>query len=494
MNQSGVTLLGLGPGDPYLLTRQAWLLLESIPEIYLRTTQHPVVVGFPASLKVYSFDHLYESGESFEEIYASIVEQVLDLALRPGGVVYAVPGHPFVAETTAPEIARLARERQIPVQIIEGISFLEPVYSSLGIDPLPHTVVVDAFEIAKSHVPLFPPDVPAIIAQIHSKAIASDVKLTLMEIYPDEHPIQLVHLAGTPDVLVEQLSLYELDRSENIGLMTTLYLPPLEKGSSFESFQEVIAHLRAPDGCPWDRQQTHQSLRAHLLEETYEVLAALDADDLQALREELGDLLLQIVLHTQIAVDEGNFKMPDVLSGVYNKIVSRHPHVFGEVQLADAEGVLRNWEHLKAVERANSGQAHISLLDGVAPALPALSQALTYQVRAARVGFDWPDIEGVLNKVLEEVAEVRQADDEQARFAELGDLIFALVNLVRWKNVDPESALREANSRFRKRFGFIEKMAREQNRPLTDLSLDEMEELWQLSKQSSLEDDNGPSR
>ena len=493
MNQSGVTLLGLGPGDPLLLTRQAWLLLESIPEIYLRTAQHPVVAGLPASLKINAFDHLYESGESFEMIYNQIVDQVLDLALRPGGVVYAVPGHPFVAEATAPEIARLARERQIPLHVIEGISFLEPVFSSLGIDPLPQTGILDAFELATSHVPLFPPDAPAIISQIHSRAIASDVKLTLMEIYPDDHPIQLVHLAGTPEVVVEQLSLYELDRSEHIGLMSTLYVPPLEKGSSFEAFQEVIAHLRAPDGCPWDRQQTHQTLRAHLLEETYEVLAALDDDDPQALREELGDLLLQIVLHTQIAVDEGTFKMPDVLSGVYNKIVSRHPHVFGEVQLADAEGVLRNWEHLKAIERENSGQTDASLLDGVAPALPALSQALTYQVRAARVGFDWPDIEGVLNKVLEEVAEVRQAENVQARGTELGDLIFALVNLARWIKVDPESALREANSRFRERFGFIEKTAREQNRPLTDLSLDEMEELWQLSKRSSQEDEKGPA-
>ena len=493
MKQSGVTLLGLGPGDPLLLTRQAWLLLESIPEIYLRTTHHPVVAGFPPSLKVNSFDHLYESGESFEDIYAKIVEQIIDLALRPGGVVYAVPGHPFVAEATAPEIARLARDKQIQVNVIEGLSFLEAVFSSLGIDPLPQTVILDAFELARSHVPLFPPDYPSIIAQIHSKAMASDVKLTLMEVYPDEHPIQLVHLAGTPHVLIEQLSLYELDRSEHIGLLTTLYLPPLAKGSSFESFQEVIAHLRAPDGCPWDREQTHQTLRAHLLEETYEVLAALDNEDPQALREELGDLLLQIVLHTQIAVDDGTFKMPDVLSGVYNKIVSRHPHVFGEVQVADAEGVLRNWEHLKAVERENSGQAHVSLLEGVAPALPALSQALTYQVRAARVGFDWPDIGGVLNKVLEEVAEVRQAEDIQAISAELGDLFFSLVNLARWNKVDPESALREANFRFRERFGFIEKTAREQNRSLTDLSLDEMEELWQLSKRSSQEDENSPA-
>jgi tetrapyrrole methylase family protein/MazG family protein len=482
MNRSGVILLGLGPGDPQHLTRQAWQILESVPEIYLRTAQHPVVKGFPPALQVHAFDDLYERAQSFEQVYSSIVEKVLQLAQRPQGVVYAVPGHPFIAEATAPEIARRARADNIPVQVVEGLSFLEPVFSVLGIDPLPHTAIVDAFEFVLAHVPPFPPDAPAIIAQIHSRALASDVKLTLMEVYPHDHPIQLVHMAGNPNAVVEQLPLYELDRSGQIGLLTTLYLPPLVKGTSFEAFQEIIAHLRAPDGCPWDREQTHQSLRPHLLEETYEVLSALDADDPRALCEELGDLLLQIVLHTQIATENGTFSMPDLIYGVYGKIVNRHPHVFGDIDLADAESVLRNWEHLKAIERENSGRGEASLLDGVAPALPALSQAQTIQKRAARVGFDWDNIEGVLNKVMEEVEEIRTAENDQARAAELGDLFFALVNYARWFKIDAESALREANIRFRTRFKFIENSAREQKRPLTDLSLDEMEALWQLSK------------
>jgi tetrapyrrole methylase family protein / MazG family protein len=491
MNRSGIILLGLGPGNPQLLTRQAWEILESIPEIYLRTGQHPVVSGFPSSLKIHSFDHLYESGLSFDDVYESIIEQVTTLGRRPQGVVYAVPGHPFIAEATAPEIARRAGAENIHVQVVEGLSFLEPVLSALGVDPLPHTTIIDAFEFIKAHVPFFPTDAPAIVAQIHSKALASNVKLTLMESYPDDHPIHLVHRAGTSDVLVEQLPLYEIDRSKHIGLLTTLYLPPLVKGTSFESFQEVIAHLRAPDGCPWDREQTHQTLRPHLLEETYEVLSALDANDPRSLCEELGDLLLQIVLHTQVAMDEGTFCMPDVIYGIYSKIVNRHPHVFGDVDLADAESVLRNWEHLKAVERKNSGRGEASLLDGIAPALPALSQAQTYQKRAARVGFDWKDIGGVLDKIVEEVEEVRTAENAQARASELGDLFFALVNLSRWFNVDAESALRESNIRFRERFGYVENAAREQNRSLADLSLDEMESLWQTSKKKLQDNEPG---
>jgi tetrapyrrole methylase family protein/MazG family protein len=198
----GITLLGLGPGDPELLTRQAWRLLESSPEIYLRTRQHPTVAGFPASVQLFSFDNLYDNAPSFEDVYSQIVEQVLALGRRPQGVVYAVPGHPFVAEATGPEIARRARQEGLPVHIIEGLSFLEPVFSELGLDPYPHTALVDALELSIAHVPPFPPSTPAIIAQIHSPAVATQVKLTLMVLYPDQHPVQLVHAAGTPQAQV----------------------------------------------------------------------------------------------------------------------------------------------------------------------------------------------------------------------------------------------------------------------------------------------------
>jgi len=275
---SGIFLLGLGPGDPNLLTRQAWQILQTAPEIYLRTHLHPTVAGFPPTLQVHSFDHLYDQSESFEQVYEKIVVQVLALGRRPQGVIYAVPGHPFVAEATSPEIAKRARQEGLAVQVIEGLSFLEPVFTALHIDPLPCIVLVDALDVARAHIPPFGPDVPALVAQVYSRDLASDVKLTLMEVYPDDHPIQLVHAAGSAQGRVENLVLYELDRSTEIGLLTTLYVPPLGKATSFEAFQEVIAHLRAPEGCPWDREQTHQTLRSYLLEETYEALAALDSD------------------------------------------------------------------------------------------------------------------------------------------------------------------------------------------------------------------------
>ncbi len=477
----GITLLGLGPGDPAQLTREAWEVLSSADEIYLRTRQHPTVPGLPPALKVHSFDHLYENGESFEGVYDAIVEKVLELGQRPQSVVYAVPGDPFVAEATGPEIARRARAIGLPLKIVNGISFLEPVFAALDIDPYPRLSLVDAIELSQAHVAAFPPDVPVLIAQIYSQIVAAEVKMTLNTVYPDEHPVLLVHAAGTKDEVVEEIPLYEMDRSKHTGLLTALYLPPLAEGTSFEAFQEIVAHLRAPDGCPWDKEQTHQSLRPHLMEEAYESLAALDSGDPAKMAEEFGDLLLQIVLNAQIASEAGDFNMADVLKGIYDKIIRRHPHVFGDVQLDGVQGVLKNWEKLKAEERKEEGEEK-GLLDSVPLALPALTQAQEYQDRAARVGFDWSEIEGVLEKIAEEIREVREVTNQEELTSELGDLFFALVNLVRWKNVDAEAALREANMRFKKRFSYVEKGAQALGRKLSEMTIDEMETLWQEAK------------
>ncbi len=479
----GITILGLGPGDPDLLTLQAWHCLEQAGEVYLRTREHPVVAGFPAGLAVYSFDDLYEQGNTFEEVYEEIIQRIITLGQRPQGVVYAVPGHPFVAETTGPEISKRAKDLGIPVRVIEGISFLEPTFTALGLDPFPRMVLVDALELAARHTPSFAPNTPALVTQIYNRMVASSVKLTLNAVFPDEHPVRLVHGAGTPLEEVEDLCLYEIDRSPKIGLLTALYVPPLAEDTSLESFQEVIARLRAPDGCPWDREQTHLSLRKYLLEETYEALAALDAEDPESTCEELGDLLLQIVLHAQIAVEDGEFTLADVLQRVNRKIVRRHPHVFGDVQLADSAGVLRNWQKLKEEERKANGETHLKgLLDGVPVALPSLSQAQEIQDRAARVGFDWSEIGPVIEKVREELTEVLEAADGPEREKELGDLLFAAVNLVRWYKVDAESVLRATNLRFRRRFAFIEAQARKDGRDLTSMTLAEMDQYWEQAK------------
>ena len=479
---AGITLIGLGPGDIGQVTRAAWEVLAAADEIWLRTGQHPVVAQLPRQDALHTFDYLYEEKESFEDVYAAIVDDIMQRSRRPQGVVYAVPGDPFIAEATGPEIARRARAEGIPLKIISGVSFIEPIFAALGIDPYPRTALVDALLLAEGHVPPFPPSSPALIAQVYSRMVASNVKLTLSAVYPDEHPVQLIHAAGTADERIENLPLYEIDRSPHIGLLTALYVPPLAEGTACEDFFEIVTHLRAPNGCPWDKKQTHQTLRDNLLEETYEVLDALDADDADKMREEFGDLLLQIVLHAVIASDYGEFTLPDVIKGIHDKIVRRHPHVFGDVQLQGTDEVLQNWEKLKQAERAARGEQEKSLLDGVSRALPALAQAQKYQARAARVGFDWPVIDEVLDKLAEELDEVREAEGSTELASELGDVLFVLVNFCRWKGIDAESALREANARFYQRFSHIEACARQQGRALSDMSLDEMEACWQEAK------------
>jgi len=315
-------------------------VLGSVDEIWLRTNQHPTVAGLPASIKVHSFDDLYDTSDSFEEVYSAIVEKILELGARAEGVVYAVPGDPFLAEATCPAIAQRARAAGLPVKVVSGISFLEPVFAALGLDPYPRLTLVDALDLSQAHHPAFPPDIPALVAQVYSRMVAAEVKVTLNAVYPDEHPVRLVHAAGTQAELVEDLPLYQIDRSEHIGLLTVLYLPALAEGTSFEAFQEIVAHLRAPEGCPWDREQTHQSLRSSLLEESYEALAALDSEDPHKMTEEFGDLLLQIVLNAQIASEEGEFGMADVLKGIYDKLIRRHPHVFGETRVDGVGTVL----------------------------------------------------------------------------------------------------------------------------------------------------------
>jgi tetrapyrrole methylase family protein/MazG family protein len=306
----------------------------------------------------------------------------------------------------------------------------------------------------------------------------------LLSTYPADHRVIIV-----ADGEMQEESMAGLS-GESYSPGTCLYVPPLGEGTSFESFAEIVAHLRAPDGCPWDKEQTHESLRKHLLEESYEAITALDSGNFADMREEFGDLLLQIVLQSQIANEGGQFNVNQVIQGIHSKIVRRHPHVFGDLKLEGVQGVLANWEKLKEKERGEKGRSEKKeergVLDGVPLALPALSQAQEYQDRAGRVGFDWPEIEGVLDKVREEIEEIKQAGTDFELASEIGDLFFALVNVARWKNVDAESALRGTNLKFRKRFAYVEQAARKRGNGLSDLSLEQMDVLWNEAKKKGL--------
>ena len=255
-------------------------------------------------------------------------------------------------------------------------------------------------------------------------------------------------------------------------------MPLTEEPRQFSTLVNIIAKLRSPDGCPWDRKQTHASLRAALLGECYEVLEALDEGDAEKLSYELGDLLLQIVLHSQIAAEAGEFELKDVINNINTKLINRHPHIFGSAKVKDAEEVAHNWEVLKQEERG----AEVSMLENVPGEMPALSYSQEIQRRVARVGFDWEDIEGVIDKLVEEVGEFKQAEDREQQEQEFGDLLFTLANIARRLGVDSESALREANRRFYRRFTCMEEVCRQRGVNFADLSFDEQNTLWEEAK------------
>ena len=356
------------------------------------------------------------------------------------------------------------------------LSLLTKVFDCLGVPPPSRLTLLEAQTLSSAHVPPFPPDMPALLLNIKSRDLALHLKTVLLTTYPAEHVVHVVQNGKA-----EEGRLNDFEYSEG----ACIYIPPLEEGTSFESFAEIIAHLRAPNGCPWDREQTHETLRKHLLEESYETIAAIDSGDFNSMREEFGDLLLQVVLQAQIANEDRQFNVNQVIQGIYSKIIRRHPHVFGDLKLEGVEGVLTNWEKLKEQERRKKKDGK-GLLDGVPVALPALSQAQEYQDRAARVGFDWPEIEGVLDKVREEIEEIKIAESNFELASEIGDLFFALVNVARWKNVDAESALRGTNKKFKQRFGYLEKEVKKDGRHLSDLTLEEMDVLWNTSKKMGL--------
>jgi tetrapyrrole methylase family protein/MazG family protein len=356
-------------------------------------------------------------------------------------------------------------------------SLIASVFDSLQIDPPAKLTLLDARTLSSAHVPPFPADISALLIGVDSPELAMRVNKVLLAAYPKEHEVSWVEGQKSK---IEQLGDFQ-PSTFNFQPSTCLYLPSLGEGTSFESFVEIVAHLRAPDGCPWDKEQTHQTLRTHLLEESYETLSAMDDNDAESMREEFGDLLLQVVLNSQIGYEYEEFTMTDVIKHIYEKIVRRHPHVFGDVEVSDVNGVLTNWEKLKEKERGGKKEDK-GMLDGAPSALPALTQAQQYQDRAARVGFDWPEIEGVLDKIREEIEEVKNAENIDEVASELGDLFFVLVNLARWRKVDAESALRGTNIKFKKRFGYVEQSAKKQGRNLSDMTLEEMDVFWNEAK------------
>jgi tetrapyrrole methylase family protein/MazG family protein len=450
-----ITIVGLGPGDPSLLTVAARDTIASAGEVWLRTRRHPTVAGLPTGPAYHSFDDVYEAEASFGDVYGRIVARVLELARRPAGVLYAVPGHPMFGEATVQALLLAAREAGLATVVVPGVSFIDTVAAALGIDPVTDgLLVLDALALGERKRMLVPQR-PTIIAQVYDQRAASQAKLALLEGYPPEHPVRVVGSSGTGEERVIETTVAAVDHDASaFDHLATLYVPPLglvDDTRSFEGLRRVVAQLRNPEGgCPWDLEQTHETLKRYLLEEAYEALDALDAGEPHRLAEELGDLMMQVLLHAQVAEDADEFTIEDVVRSIAAKLVRRHPHVFGDVQVSGAQEVLRNWEALKQAERGEAGE---SLLDHVPRAMPALAQAQSLQSRALKAGLGPSPVSAeALARAVRELA-TGAAEPDEAAVRRLGELLFGIAALARSREIDAEEALRLELRRFREQVG-----------------------------------------
>jgi tetrapyrrole methylase family protein/MazG family protein len=461
----GVIIVGLGPGDPNLLTVEARHVLDAAAEVHTRTARHPALATLPPSTPVIAMD----------APPAALVQELLALARRPQGVVYAVPGHPLVGDATAPALMDACRRESLPCRVVAGVGLLETACEALGIDAVAAGVqLIDPLD------PRPDPGRPALLAPLPGAPLLPALRDTLLDLYPPEHTAVVVSTGVSPPQ-GREVSLADLADAAPLDEPACLYLPALPPEGNFRTFDglEAIVHrLRAPGGCPWDRAQTHESLKRFLLEEAYETLAALDEGSPAKLREELGDVLLQIMLHSQIAAEEGDFTVHDVIEGIAAKLLRRHPHVFGDATVETAEDVVLKWEEIKDEERGEGR----SLLADVPDAMPALAYSQSLQERAAATGFEWPRVEDVLAKLSEEVEELAQAKSREEQREELGDVLWMLVSLARKLDLDAEESLRLAARRFRGRFTALEGLVQERDLKLSDLSIDELESLWRETK------------
>lgn len=482
MNNSHIHVIGLGAGDIDQLPLGIYKQLLKTKEVLIRTKSHPLVSALEEEgVTFQSFDALYEKEDTFENVYMQIAEAVMQNAREKGAVTYAVPGHPLVAEMT---VQLLLHQPEVPVSIEGGQSFLDPMFTALQIDPNDGFQLLDGTALHAEDLMLTQ---HVIVSQVYDEMSAAQVKIGLMERYPDHYPVTVVTAAGTSEEKLLTVPLYEIDRVTSLSNLTALYLAPVDKEEllyrEFASLRQVIRTLRGPEGCPWDKKQTHQSLKRYAVEEVYELLEAIDEEDDDHIVEELGDVLLQVMLHAQIGEDNGYFDIADVIEQVTEKMIRRHPHVFGEANADNAEEVLANWEEMKKSEKQS--EARVSELDGIPKALPALLQSFKLQKKAARVGFDWEEEAPVWSKVEEEIAEWKQeltAGNREAAVEELGDVLFSLVNAARFYKIDPEEALQQTNRKFSRRFRHIEKRLLEQNKEIAKESLEALDQLWEEAK------------
>ncbi|MDD7795054.1 nucleoside triphosphate pyrophosphohydrolase [Clostridium sp. 'White wine YQ'] len=478
-----IKIVGLGPGAPEALTLGTLKVLKESKQVLLRTEKHPTVEYLKEmDIEFETYDSKYEESQSFDQVYEAIAKELLKVHDQFGDVVYAVPGHPLVAEKSVFNIISLCDENNIQYNIFPAVSFVDAMMDALKIDPIEGLKIIDAFDIDNQ---VLDKRIGTIITQVYNQFIASEVKLKLSEYYNDDTEIFYVRAAGIKGMeSVRKIPLFELDRQEDIDYLTSIYIPKdLNNKKDFNDLVKIIERLRGVDGCPWDREQTHESLKSALIEESYEVIDAIEKLDDDALIEELGDVLLQVVFHGIIGKEDGYFNIGDIIEGICNKMIYRHPHVFGDETAESSKEVLVNWEELKKKEKGL--ESLTEEMEAIAKSLPALIRANKVQKKAKKVGFDWDNVEPAMEKVIEELNEIKEVYKEGNReriTEEVGDLLFACINVARFLDVDGELALNKTTDKFIKRMSYIEQKVAQLGKKIQEMSLNELDVIWEESK------------
>lgn len=478
-------IMGLGPGAYEALTIGALKELKNNKNIYFRTEKHPTVDFLKdEGIKFKSYDHAYEKYDSFDDVYKYIAEDLITKIKDDEDLIYAVPGHPLVAEKSVINLIELCKENNIQYEVLPAVSFVDAMMEALQVDPIEGVKIIDAFDMKNQ---ILDKRVGTIITQVYNNFIASEVKLRLLEGYEDDTEIIFVRAAGVEGLeSIRKIPLYELDWQEDIDYLTSIYIPKdLGNKKDFQDLLDIIETLRNPGGCPWDREQTHESLKSAILEECYEVIDAIENEDEDALIEELGDVLLQVVFHASIGKEDGYFDIMDVIGAISNKMINRHPHVFGNEEANTSEQVLVNWDEIKKEEKGI--KTLTEEMQNIAKSLPATTRAYKVQKKAKKVGFDWDDVNCAMDKVKEELNEIKEVyncEDKSIIEGEVGDLLFACINVARFLEVDGELALDKTIKKFIKRFSYIENEAIKNNKNLKDMTLEDMDKLWEEAKTS----------
>ncbi|MDW7667212.1 MAG: nucleoside triphosphate pyrophosphohydrolase [Bacillota bacterium] len=472
-----LTIIGTGTKKVNDISLEGFKTLKDNAFKYVRTDRHPFVEYLrEENIKFETFDKYFEEMKNLNQVYESIIDEILKKFRTENTIYYYVPGSPYYGDVVTEYFIK-NKVDDIKVEIIDSISFWQKAVSLVaGNNENIKTLSGEEYDFYDIDI-----NSNLLFTQIFNKDIAEKIKLDLGEIYGDEHKVNII------DVILEntmEIPVLKVDKLKKYSFSTYIFVESIEKSTkelyNVNNLLKTMETLRGPDGCPWDRKQTHESIRDCLIEEAYEVVDAIEKEDYENFIEELGDLLLQVVFHAQIAREEGYFNIYDVSTGICKKLNERHPHVFGDVEAEDVDEALKSWEYIKGKEK-KLDTYHEKLM-GVPKALSPLTKSYKIQKIAAEVGFDWPDIKGAVSKIHEELDELLKEYDKFNKDKveeELGDLLFAIVNFSRFLKINPDIALNRTVNKFIKRFKYIEDNS---NKSLKDMSLEDMDELWEKSK------------